>query len=644
MIIFYVIIFIFNATLASGATEIYDSGGPLMPEQAAYDVTFYDLSLTVNPSDSSIQGALLVEADIVQPLDRFVLDLDTLLTVTSVNEKSESNLIELHFVRQEGKIWIDLMTTRQPGERINIKVDYGGRPRIAPYPPWRGGFTWASTADGSPWIATSCQGEGADIWWPNKDHVSDKPDSMRLHIRVPDPLIVASNGRLEKVENHKNNTSTYNWFISTPISNYNIALNIAPYKVIKDDYESVTGETIPVSFWVLTEDYEKGVIFFPEIIEHLRFFENLLGPYPFRADKYGVAQTPHLGMEHQTIIAYGANFDNSSMTRGKDWGFDALHHHELSHEWWGNAVTNSDWRDMWIHEGFGTYTQALYLEKTQGIEVYHQYMESIRDFWNISPVAPKNSHTINDISKSAVYFKGAWILHTFRYLIGEDSFKLLLRRLIYPEPESEQITDGRQVRFVTTSDVLYLAESISGLDLDWFFDVYLRQPSLPVLVSTLESDSLRIHWQVEGGISFPMPVEVKTGEKIQRVEIPVEGVTLKIEAGVKPEIDPYNRILFRNQYPKIVSMDSSLFDQYTGKYQVKIRERMSTIEITKEDQNLYLKTNRLPKVHLLPLSKTDFFIKEAENKLVSFIFNENGKVDSLTHSFNPRNTTYKKID
>jgi len=638
------IVFIFCVTLILAAADTYDSGGRLIPEQASYDVTYYDLSLYINPVDSSIGGSLQVEAEIVQPLDMFVLDLDTLLHVSAIQEITDNKSSELQFVHENGKIWINLRWTRQAKEHISIQVDYEGRPRIAPSPPWSGGFTWASTKDGSPWIATSCQGEGADIWWPNKDHVSDKPDSMRLHIRVPDSLIVASNGRLESVENHANHSSTYHWFVSTPISNYNVALNIAPYKVIERDYISVTGETIPASFWVLPEDYENGVAFFPEIFQHLKFYEKLLGPYPFRADKYGVAQTPHLGMEHQTIIAYGAGFNNKAMTMGKDWGFDALHHHELAHEWWGNVITNSDWCDMWIHEGFGTYMQALYLEETQGIEVYHQYMKSFRNFWNIKPVAPIKSLTASEISVAAIYFKGAWVLHTLRYLLGEDTMKLLLRRMIYPEPKMEQMTDGKQVRFVSTNDFLYLAETLSGKDLDWYFGVYLRQPKLPVLISKVDNNVLKIHWEVPEGLDFPMPVEVKIGDNIQHVEIPAQGAVIKIEGDVEPEIDPQNWLLYRQPYPEEVIFDSILLKAYTGKYEVEIRNRTSTIEISREQQSLFLKTNRFPKLRLFPSSKTDFFLKEAESIQITFTFNEEGEIESLTHNFYQRKVTYKKVE
>jgi len=644
MILILFLIFTAPINMAFAADDIYDSGGALMPEQAAYDVTYHDLSLFVNPEDSSIDGSVIVEAIIVHPLDVFVLNLDTLLFVNSVSELVDGQVHNREFQHVNGKIWIDLKRTRQAREQISIQVEYKGRPRVAPSPPWSGGFTWEYTADGSPWIATSCQGEGADIWWPNKDHVSDKPDSMRLHIRVQEPLIVASNGRLESVESHKDHTRTFHWFVSTPISNYNVALNIAPYKVIEDIYISVTEEEIPVSFWVLPEDHEKGLAFFPEIIKHLKFYENLLGPYPFRADKYGVAQTPHLGMEHQTIIAYGAKFTNSAMTMGKDWGFDALHHHELSHEWWGNVITCSDWRDMWIHEGFGTYMQCLYLEETQGIEKYHEYLKSIRDFWNIEPVAPLDSKSANEISVSAVYFKGAWIIHTLRYLMGEEKLRRLLRHIIYPKPEMEKITDGQQVRFISTNDILYLAESISDKDLDWFFDVYLRQPELPVLVSKVENDHMKIHWEVPDDLTFPMPIDIQFGDEIRRVEIPDEGIIIKLKEGVEPIIDPENWVLYQNPFPNEISLDGTTLDSYVGIYETEFRNIKRTIEVTKDGQSIYVKSRRSPKIQLFPSSEREFFTKVSDKIRIRFNLGENGQIKSVTYNIFPREITYQRIN
>ncbi|MGW8283860.1 MAG: M1 family metallopeptidase, partial [Gemmatimonadota bacterium] len=473
--------------LLAQTRDSYDSGGTLEPEQAAYDVTYYDLDVNVEPADSSITGSLTMDALLVDPSETIGLDLDPLLDVFGVQAGTgEEALAPVHWDREQGRIHIDLPTDLQAGGHFTVKVEYGGQPRVAPRPPWDGGFTWARTADGSPWIATSNQMIGADVWWPVKDHVSDKPDSMAIRVTVPDPLVVATNGRLRSVEQTEPGHTTYDWFVSTPISAYNVSLNIAPYVQLDTTLTSITGEAFPISFWVLPEDEEKGRVFLDEIVEHVRWFEIKIGPYPFRADKYGVAETPYLGMEHQSIIAYGANFSNGSMTGGVDWGFDALHHHELSHEWWGNMLTNADWKDMWVHEGFGTYMQALYLEDTQGIDRYHEYMNSFtRRIGNRKPVAPRETTSAQEIYDGHdIYFKGAWVLHTLRYLIGEDALLLSLRRMAYPDPEAWRATDGSQVRFVDTDEFISTAESAAETDLGWFFDVYLRTAELPTLELT----------------------------------------------------------------------------------------------------------------------------------------------------------------
>ena len=528
------------ADTAEAQRDPYDSGGPLMPEQAAYDVTYYDLDLFVQPADSTINGILTMTARIVQPAAEIVLNLDPLLSIRSVSMASKP----LAYRRRGGEVWIAFPYMKQPGEAVTVAVAYGGRPRIAPRPPWTGGFTWARTPGGAPWIATTCQGEGADVWWPVKDHVSDKPDSMALHIRVPDPLVVATNGALRRVESRPDGTSTYHWFISTPISAYNVALNIAPYRLVEDTLESVAGGPFPIQFYVLSEAYEQGRAFMPEIKDHLRFYERTVGPYPFRADKYGVVMTPHLGMEHQSMIAYGANFNNGAMTGGVDWGFDALHHHELSHEWWGNLVTNADWSDMWIHEGFGTYMQALYLEQTQGIDRYHAYLASIRDnITNRQPVASRGSLSSKQIYGGDIYFKGGWVLHSLRYLIGDDLLRVAIRRMAYPDPMMEKVTDGRQVRFATTDDFLHLVEGLSGKDLDWFFEVYVRTAKLPRLVTNRAGTRLELRWETPDNLPFPMPVDVQVGTEVKRVEMRDGRGVLTVPENVQPVIDPLHWVL-----------------------------------------------------------------------------------------------------
>jgi aminopeptidase N len=516
-----------------------------MLEQAAYDVKFYDLRLRVRPSDSSISGTLTVVADVIARMDQLVLDLAEQLGIEEVVLQVPAGAgTSLTFKRRRGKTWIELPGTRTIGDRLTVLVTYGGKPRIAPDPPWSGGFTWSRTPSGEPWIATTCQQEGPDIWWPSKDHPSDEPDSMALHITVPNPLVVASNGRLTRVDHLPDHTRTYHWFVSTPINSYNVALNIAPYRTVEDSLTSITGEVFPVVFWTLPESYEKAARLLPEVLDHLRFFEDVAGPYPFRADKYGVVETPHLGMEHQTIIAYGGRFMNGAMTDGVDWGFDALHHHELSHEWWGNLVTNSDWSDMWLHEGFGSYMQPLYLEHTQGVDTAREYLANLRhNISNRSALAPRESRSAKQIYGGDIYFKGAWVLHTLRYLVGDEIFRQILRRMAYPDPAMESVTDGGQTRFATTDDFMVLAEQISGLELDWFFDVYVRQPQLPRLRSRRRGNILELAWEAPGGLEFPLPVDVRYGRQTKRVPMPGGRGTLRLPANLEPAIDPLDQIL-----------------------------------------------------------------------------------------------------
>lgn len=529
---------------AKGQVDPYDSGGPLIPEQASYDVTYYDLDLEVEPTDSAISGRLTVHARVDSPMEWFVLDLVPELDVRSTRLVEGSSTTELPLERRGGKLWLELPRTYQPGETLAAAIAYGGKPPIAKRPPWDGGFTWARTPSDAPWITTTCQSQGADIWWPVKDHVSDEPDSMSIRVTVPDPLVVASNGRLIDTAPAGEGRTAYRWFVSTPINAYNVALNIAPYRVVEDEFTSVSGDDFPVVFYVLPEDYDKGVAFLPEIERHLRFYENLLGPYPSRVDKYGVAQTPHLGMEHQTIIAYGANFSNLSMTPEGDYGFDKLHHHELSHEWWGNMVTNADWKDWWIHEGFGTYMQALYAEELDGEDGYMRYLEAIRPMiGNRHAVAPRETMTTGAMGDRDVYFKGAWILHTLRYLIGEDALRQSFRRMAYPSRALEDVDDGGQFRFASTEDFVRTAEESSGRELSWFFEIYLRQPMLPELRVKREGTSLALAWVTPNGLPFPMPVEVSVGTDLVTVDMTDGIAVLQVPEDANVIVDPWRRIL-----------------------------------------------------------------------------------------------------
>ncbi len=523
-----------------------ETGGVVPYEQAAYDVKKYDISLKVNPAEKSISGSTIVTANIVQPINVFVLDLDTPLNVSEVTLLEGKTGTKLKFERKGGKIWSYFPMTKQAGETVSVKVTYDGAPRVAPRAPWVGGFMWEKTADGSPWIVTALQNDGADLMFPCKDYPSDKAETVAMHVTVPQPLYVATAGKLQKIDKNSDGTQTYHWLMSTPIANYGIALNIAPYKVIEDEVKSVSGEMIPIKFYILPESYDKGASLIAETKKYVAFFEEYLGPFPFRSEKLGIVETPHLGMEHSTIIAYGNKFRYD-----KD-GFDWLMFHEFGHEWWANLVTASDWRDFWLHEGFQSYMDTLYLEKTKGPEAYLEAMKKrMKGTRNKQPVAPREAKIAYQVYMSApdylnsdgdIYGKGASILHTLRYLIGDKAFFASLRRMAYPTKEMEKITDGRQTRFVNTDDFLHIAEEESGLKLDWFFEVYLRQPALPRIVKETMGDRTDLHWETPNNLPFPMPIEVEINGKSQRLEMK-DGKGVAFTKGTTPVIDPKGWIL-----------------------------------------------------------------------------------------------------
>ena len=529
---------------------VYESGGELTPELASFDVNYYNLDIAINPADSTLSGFVDVHYTVVQPTNRIALALDPRLQIASVTQVEKPDQ-SYRITRSDSSrtFYVLYPQTLQPGDRESLRIEYGGKPKIAENPPWDGGVVWEKTPSGEPWIAVANQTIGAWVWWPNKDHVSDKADSVSINITAPEELTVASNGRLMGAKNLENGNKTWQWFVSVPINNYNISFNIAPYETISEPYTSTSGDLFDITFWVLPEFKEQGEELFPQFAEQIRFLEELLGPYPFRADKYGVAHTPYLGMEHQSIIAYGAGFENGALF-GETADFDDLHQHELAHEWWGNLVTVWDWRDFWLHEGFGTYMQPLYAEHLGGKEAYHKMMDLLRSRIseeNPIPVAPRKSMSTVEITQGSrggnVYYKGAWFLHTLRYVIGDNHFFTLLRRFAYPTKEMESVTDGEQVRFATTDDFLHLAEEISGMDLDWLFEVYLRRAELPVLHASRRSGRVVLEWRTPGNITFPMPIEVRVDGQVMTLVPENNRISFQLPDHIEVEADPDNRIL-----------------------------------------------------------------------------------------------------
>jgi aminopeptidase N len=390
------------------------SGGRLRPAEAAYDVRRYDLALTVFPAERRIAGRNRVTVEARAPLDRFELDLVDRFAVRSASVDGAPSSVR----HAGGRVEVELRAPWRAGERHAVEIAYDGRPRVAPNAPWDGGFVWAKSRDGSPWVAVAVQDPGADEWWPAKDHPGDEPDEgLSIELTVPAGLVGLATGR-KVAETRGAGTTTTRWESSFPVNNYAVTINVGPYLPVEEIYHGIDGaQSAPIVFWALPEDVERARVLWRQAPRMLEVLGRRFGEYPFLADKYAVAQSPHLGMEHQTLVAYGARF------RDNPYGFDWLLMHETAHEWWGNAVTVRDWADFWIHEGFATYSEAVFVNDTLGVEKYLAYMRRLRrGVRNRLPIVRGRDLDTVAAYHGDIYGKGACVLHTLRWLLGDDAF------------------------------------------------------------------------------------------------------------------------------------------------------------------------------------------------------------------------------
>ncbi len=522
------------------------TGGPLSPDQASFDVQTYDVAIKVDPKTKSISGTTVMTAKILTATNTILLDLDTPYKVDRVYSQAFDKQAALKFEHKDGKLRITWPARKQAGTMFETIITYSGTPRVAPRPPWVGGFIWAKTPSGADWVSVALQNDGADLMFPCKDHPSDKPEAVTMRINVPDPLVATGPGKLQEAVKNKDATTTYIWRMTNPIANYSIVFNAAPYKKVEDSYKSIAGDMLPIVFYVLPEDYEKAPRLIAEQKKYLAFYEKYLGPFPFRTQKVGIVETPHLGMEHSTDIAYGNQFRYDG--DGTDW----LLLHEFGHEWWANLVTARDWKDFWIHEGFQTYMDTLYQEYLHGQDAYLKAMAArVKGLRNMQPIAPREPKIAYQVymaepdyvnSDGDIYGKGALVLHALRYLIGDKAFFSALHHMAYPTKEMETYTDGRQERLVDTDDFIKIAEKDSGMKLDWFFELYVRQPKLPKLVTETSGSTMTLRWETPNDLPFPMPIDVEVNGKIQRVEMK-DGKGSVAFTGAAPVVDPEGWVL-----------------------------------------------------------------------------------------------------
>jgi len=499
-----------------------------------YDLNYYHLDVRLDPARRFISGSNLFRFTATQDFTRLQFDLFANLQVEKVLYQNK----EVPFNREGNAVFVTFPKPIQTGSRDEFTVYYSGNPTAAKKAPWDGGMVFTQDVAGQPWVATACQGTGASIWWPTKDQQADEVDSMLISISVPTGLKDVSNGRLRKITKLKDGYTRFDWAVSNPINNYDVALNVGNYQHFTDSY---TGEKGPLTldYWVLPENLAKAKTQFAANVKPmLKSMESWFGPYPFYQDGYKLVDAPHLGMEHQSAVAYGNKYQNGYL--GKDrsntgWGlkWDFIIIHESGHEWFGNSITTKDIADMWVHESFTTYSEALFVESQFGKPAGQEYLHGQRrNIQNDGPII--GPYGVNKEGSSDMYDKGSAMLNMLRTVLNNDAkWRQLLRGL--SSTFYHQTVTGQQI-------IDYFNRE-SGQDFTKIFDQYLRHRGLPVLEFRFENGKTLARW-VADVEKFDVPVRVRLkGGEYQFITPTTKFVVIKELVGATKEnleVDTFN--------------------------------------------------------------------------------------------------------
>lgn len=479
--------------------------GTITQERAWWDLKHYNLNMNVDIFNKHIKGTNTIRYKVIAKNQRMQIDLQNPMKITAVEQDGKV----LKFTRDGNVYYIELFKNQLIDSINEITINYEGIPKVSKNPPWDDGLTWSKDKNGNDFIATSCQGGGASIWWPCKDHMYDEPDQgITLAITAPKHLTSVANGRLISTIENKDSTKTFTWQVVNPINNYGVNINIGDYTHFSEKYQGENGQ-LDCDYYVLSYNLEKAKEQFKDASKTLKAFEHWFGPYPFYEDSYKLVEVPYLGMEHQSSVTYGNDYKNGYRgfdLSGTGWGlkFDFIIIHESGHEWFANSITNIDMADLWIHEGFTAYSENLFLDYHFGTEASNAYVIGTRkSIRNDKPII--GYYNVNNAGSSDMYYKGANMLHTLRQIVDNDKkWRTILRGLnkeFYHKTVNTQQIEN------------YLSKHI-GIDLSSFFDQYLRSTKIPVLEYKIEEKTLFYKWNeiVDG---FTIPVKVFIDDKVQ---------------------------------------------------------------------------------------------------------------------------------
>ena len=506
-ILFIFFLFSISTIFSQNFTRQDTLRGSITPQRAWWDLTYYHLDISVNPENQSIEGSNTINYRVLHPNDEIQIDLQDPLKINKVVQDGK----ELNFRSEGYSHFIKLKKKQKSGQIKSIKVFYEGKPKVAVRPPWDGGITWTKDSNSNHFVASSNQGIGASIWWPNKDHMYDEVDSMLISVNVPKNLTNVSNGRLRSVEDY-GETKTFHWFVSNPINNYGVNINIGDYVMFSEKYDGEKGD-LDMIYYVLRDNLERAKTQFKDAIKMMQAFEFWFGPYPFYEDSFKIVEVPYLGMEHQSSITYGNKYMKGYLGRDLSrtgWGlkFDYIIIHEAGHEWFANNITYKDIADMWVHESFTTYSENLYLDYHYGKEAASEYVIGTRSsIANRSPIIGK--YGVNKRG-SDLYSKGANILHTLRQITANDEKWRSILRGLNKEFYHQTVTTKQIENYILNRIGVKIGND--GV-VNRFFDQYLRDSRIPVFEYTIDCSDINNNCKMGyewGNVveNFKMPIEV----------------------------------------------------------------------------------------------------------------------------------------